>query len=52
VAVARRGVDRQALLDVDEVAVRIVGMESSGRYVEYVDRETGRSVGHKSFPKD
>jgi len=40
------------LLDVDEVAVRIVGMERSGRYVEYVDRESGKTVGHKVFPKD
>ena len=42
----------QVTLDADDVAVRVVGKESSGRYVEYVDRETGRSVAHKVFPED
>lgn len=39
-------------LDVDEGALRVVGKESQGRYIEFVDRENGTTLGHKVFPKD
>ena len=39
-------------LDLDDGAVRVVGKESAGRYIEFVDRETGQTLGHKVFPKD
>jgi hypothetical protein len=39
-------------LDLDGQAVRARGKESLGRYVEYVDRRTGKTVGHKVYPKD
>jgi hypothetical protein len=32
-------------------ALRVLGNESAGRYVEYVDAKTGKTVGHKVFPK-
>jgi hypothetical protein len=39
-------------LELDDGAVRIVGKESSGRYIEFVDRDTGKTLGHKVFPND
>jgi hypothetical protein len=39
-------------LDVDDGALRVVGKESQGRYIEFVDRETGTTLGNKVFPKD
>src|SRR5262245_58546317 len=39
-------------LDLDDGALRVVGKESAGRYIEFVDRETGQTLGHKVFPKD
>ena len=33
----------------DDGAVRVFGQESAGRYVEVVDRATGKTVGHKVF---
>lgn len=33
----------------DGNTLRVFGKESSGRYVEFVDRGTGKSVGHKVF---
>jgi hypothetical protein len=31
--------------------LRILGNESAGQYVEYVDAGTGKTVGHKVFPR-
>jgi hypothetical protein len=42
----------QVILDIDELTVRVLGKESAGRYVEYVDRESGRTVGHRVFKSD
>jgi hypothetical protein len=39
----------RVILDVDRNAVRVLGKESSGRYIEYLDRKSGRTVGHKVF---
>lgn len=33
----------------DDETLRVFGKESSGRYVEIVDRGTGKTVGHKLF---
>jgi hypothetical protein len=37
-------------LDVDPNVVIIYGDETGGRYVEFKDRLSGRTVGHKTFP--
>jgi hypothetical protein len=39
-------------LDLDDGAVRAIGKESQGRYIEFVDRETGQTLGHKVFPSE
>jgi hypothetical protein len=39
-------------LDLEKYAVRVYGQESQGRYVEYVDWKTGKTVGHKVYHKD
>jgi hypothetical protein len=31
-------------------ALLVHGHESAGNYIEYVDRKTGKTVGHKAFP--
>jgi hypothetical protein len=33
-------------------AVIVYGKESNGRYIEYVDAETGKTVGHKKLPPE
>ena len=38
-------------MELDDGALRIVGKESQGRYIEFVDLETGKTLGHKVFPK-
>jgi hypothetical protein len=38
-------------LDLDEDALCVRGKESAGNYIEYVDRKTGKTVGHKVFPR-
>ena len=37
------------ILDVLPRAVRVRGMESAGKYLEYVDLETGKTVAHRVF---
>jgi hypothetical protein len=41
------------LVTVDLVgdAVKVLGNESAGHYVEFVDLKTGKTVGHKVFPR-
>ena len=39
------------LLDLDGQAVCVRGRESAGRYIEYVDLKTGKTVGHKVYPR-
>jgi len=41
------------LVTVDLVgdAVKVLGNESAGRYVEFVDLKTGKTAGHKVFPR-
>jgi hypothetical protein len=34
----------------DGDAILIYGSEANGRYIEYVDAETGKTVGHKKLP--
>ena len=36
-------------LDLEKYAVCVRGKESAGRYVEYVDLKTGKTVGHKKY---
>jgi hypothetical protein len=42
----------QVVLEIDELTVHVIGKESAGRYIEYVDRDSGRTVGHKVFKND
>ena len=37
---------------VDDAVFAVYGQESAGRYVELVDFKTGRTVGHKVFPRE
>lgn len=37
------------VLDIKEGALRVQGNESSGKYVEFVDMKTGKTVGHRVF---
>jgi hypothetical protein len=36
-------------LEVGDDVLTVYGQESAGKYVEYVDRKTGKTVGHKVF---
>jgi hypothetical protein len=36
----------------DDSTLRVFGKESSGRYVEIVDRHSGKTVGHKVFAEE
>ncbi len=38
-------------LDLEKQAVCVRGKESAGRYIEYVDLRTGKTVGHKVYPR-
>jgi hypothetical protein len=42
--------NRVAVELVDD-AVKVLGNESAGHYVEFVDLKTGKTVGHKVFPR-
>lgn len=33
-------------------AIVVTGKEAFGRYIEYVDAETGKTLGNKVFPND
>jgi hypothetical protein len=37
---------------VDDTVFAVYGQESAGRYVELVEFKTGRTVGHKVFPRE
>jgi hypothetical protein len=37
------------VLDIKDGALRVLGNESSGKYVEFVDMKTGKTVGHRVF---
>jgi hypothetical protein len=39
------------LLDLDGQAVCVRGQEAFGNYIEYVDLRTGKTVGHKVYPR-
>jgi hypothetical protein len=39
----------EAVLDLDGGALRVRGAESAGKYLEYVDLKTGKTVGHRVF---
>jgi outer membrane protein assembly factor BamB len=39
-------------MEISKETVMIFGNESFGRYVEIVQLSTGKTVGHKEFPKD
>ena len=39
-------------IDANDEVVSIYGNESMGRYVEFKDVRTGKTVGHKQFPKE
>jgi len=41
----------QVSLDIKDDAVRILGNESAGKYVEYLDLKSGKTVGHRVFGK-
>jgi hypothetical protein len=38
-------------LDIVDGALRILGHESAGNYIEFVDMQSGKTVGHKVFGK-
>jgi hypothetical protein len=42
----------QVNITTDGGAVLVYGKESNGRYIEYVDAQTGMTVGHKKFPPE
>lgn len=42
----------QVSISVDGGAVLVYGNESNGRYIEYVDAKTGKTVGHKKLPPE
>ncbi len=50
--IAHFGYRNAVALDLDGQAVRVRGKESLGRYIEYLDRKTGKTVGHKVYPKN
>lgn len=39
-------------LDADRDTVRVYGNESAGRYFEIMDARTGKTVGHRLFPRE
>jgi hypothetical protein len=39
-------------LDLEKQAVCVRGKESAGRYIEFVDLRTGKTVGHKVYPRN
>jgi hypothetical protein len=39
------------ILEVKDDVIRILGQESAGKYVEYVDLKSGKTVGHRVFDK-
>ena len=39
-------------LDLDKQAVCVRGKECLGNYIEYVDLRTGKTVGHKVYPRE
>lgn len=39
-------------LEADDGAIKIMSKESAGRYVEFVDLQTGKTLGHKVFPRE
>jgi hypothetical protein len=39
-------------LDLEKQAVCVRGKESAGRYIEFVDLKTGKTVGNKVYPRD
>jgi hypothetical protein len=38
-------------LGLEKYAVCVRGKEAFGNYIEFVDRKTGKTVGHKVYPK-
>jgi hypothetical protein len=40
------------LLDLDGQAVCVHGKEAFGNYIEFVDRKTGKTVGHRVYPRE
>jgi hypothetical protein len=38
-------------IEMDEGAILVFGNEVHGRYIEYVDPESGRTIGHKKLPR-
>jgi hypothetical protein len=40
------------ILDIKDDAVHILGNESAGKYVEYLDLKSGKTVGHRVFDKN
>jgi hypothetical protein len=47
-----RHYNNRLILEVDGDAILVFGSESHGRYIEYVDRQSGQTVGHKKLPPD
>jgi hypothetical protein len=39
-------------LSADGGAVRVFGTESAGSYIEFLDRKTGKTVGHRVFKRE
>jgi hypothetical protein len=44
--------NRVLMEPVDDAVFAVYGQESAGRYVELVEFKTGRTVGHKVFPRE
>ena len=43
--------DNRVVVESAGEAVKVLGKESAGKYVEFVDLKTGKTVGHKVFPR-
>ncbi len=42
----------QVILERDGDLVVVYGKESNGRYIEFLDARTGKTVGHKKLPRE
>jgi hypothetical protein len=49
--IAHTAYDNQVALELVGDALKVLGNELAGQYVEFVDLKTGKTVGHKLFRK-
>ena len=49
--IAHTRYSNRVAVDLAGEAVKVLGNESAGKYIEFVDLQTGKPVGHKVFPR-